>query len=312
LSRLTHNEGKNGQVPDSGARLLRAYQSLEGLSCGDAFGQRFFGKKEIVQPLIRQRVLPSPPWLFTDDTMMALSVVSTLEKHERIEPSDLALSFATNYDPSRGYGPAMHGLLARIREGNPWRSEAQALFGGQGSFGNGSAMRVAPVGAYFADDLGAVVEQAELSAVTTHGHSEAVAGAIAVALAAGIAWQYRGSEVPDHTEFLEQVYQKTPASEVRRGIRKALELPRETSMDLAVAMLGNGFNVTAQDTVPFALWVAASHLDDYEEALWATVSGLGDRDTTCAIVGGIVVMCAGLESIPKQWVKHREPISPIS
>lgn len=49
-------------------------------------------------------------------------------------------------------------------------------------------------------------------------------------------------------------------------------------------------------------------MDDYEEALRQTVSVLGDRDTTCAIVGGIVVMYAGLESIPKVWWEKREPI----
>jgi ADP-ribosylglycohydrolase len=42
--------------------------------------------------------------------------------------------------------------------------------------------------------------------------------------------------------------------------------------------------------------------------MWTTVTGLGDRDTTCAIVGGIVVMSAGLDSIPKQWLEHREPL----
>jgi ADP-ribosylglycohydrolase len=63
-------------------RLSRAYQSLEGLSCGDAFGERFFLPEEIVLPLIRQRALPAPPWLFTDDTAMALSIVSTLLKIE--------------------------------------------------------------------------------------------------------------------------------------------------------------------------------------------------------------------------------------
>ena len=66
--------------------------------------------------------------------------------------------------------------------------------------------------------------------------------------------------------------------------------------------------MTAPDTVPFALWCAARHLSNYEAALWATVSGLGDRDTTCAIVGGIVVMYAGVESIPSEWLEHREQI----
>ena len=66
--------------------------------------------------------------------------------------------------------------------------------------------------------------------------------------------------------------------------------------------------VTAQDTVPFALWSAACHLNEYEEALWATVSGLGDRDTTCAMVGGVVVMHTGVQSIPKEWMDWCEPI----
>src|SRR5262245_63984537 len=66
--------------------------------------------------------------------------------------------------------------------------------------------------------------------------------------------------------------------------------------------------LTAPGTVPFALWCAAQHLDDYEEALWLTVSGLGDRDTTCAIAGGIVACCTGAEGIPAAWRAAREPL----
>ena len=67
--------------------------------------------------------------------------------------------------------------------------------------------------------------------------------------------------------------------------------------------------VTSPDTVPFALWCAARHIDNYEEALWATVSGLGDRDTTCAIVGGVVVLATGRTSIPRTWLNAREPLA---
>ncbi len=139
-------------------RLARAYESLEGLCCGDAFGERFFVGEEMALSLINGKAIPAPPWKFTDDTMMAISIVSTLEEHGEINQDHLAMSFARNYDSTRGYGPAMHGLLASIRQRRGhWREEAQALFGGQGSFGNGSAMRVAPLGAYFADDLDMVV-----------------------------------------------------------------------------------------------------------------------------------------------------------
>ncbi|SRR6266851_948218 len=291
-------------------RLARAYQSLEGLSCGDAFGERFFVREETALSMIGQKAIPAPPWKFTDDTMMAISIVSTLEEHAEINQNHLARSFAENYDSSRGYGPAMHELLWKIKQGERhWRDEARGLFGGQGSFGNGSAMRVAPLGAYFADDLDAVVEQAERSSATTHCHPEGVAGAIAVALASAVASQYKNSsEFPSAPEFLERIQQRTPTSDVRRGIQKAADLPQDTPVHAAVSVLGNGAMVTAQDTVPFALWSSACHLNDYQEALWATVSGLGDRDTTCAIVGGIVVMCAGVESIPQEWLNCREPI----
>ena len=290
-------------------RLARAYQSLEGLCCGDAFGERFFVGEELALSLIKQKAVPRPPWGFTDDTMMAISVVSTLEENAEIDQDHLAKSFARNYDPSRGYGPAMHELLASIRQGGHWRHEAKALFGGQGSFGNGSAMRVAPLGAYFADDLDMVVDQAERSAVTTHCHREAVVGAIAVALATALAWQYgNSSQSPSAAEFLQQIHQRTPPSEVRKGIQRAIDFPQGIAVQTVASALGNGSRVTAQDTVPFALWSAACHLDDYQDALWATVSGLGDRDTTCAIVGGVVVMHTGVRGIPKEWLDCREPI----
>jgi ADP-ribosylglycohydrolase len=183
------------------------------------------------------------------------------------------------------------------------------LFDGQGSFGNGSAMRVAPLGAYLADDVQSIPEQAKLSAEATHCHPEAAAGAIAVALASAAAWRFRqAGRLPGPAEFLERIAAWTPASAVRRGIEKAARLPLGTSIDQAVAELGNGKIVSCPDTVPFALWSAACHLASYEDALWATVRGLGDRDTTCAIVGGIVVMYAGAHSIPRAWLDSREPI----
>ncbi len=67
----------------------------------------------------------------------------------------------------------------------------------------------------------------------------------------------------------------------------------------------------AQDTVPFCLWSAARHLGDFEEAMWATVSGLGDRDTTCAIVGGILA-AGGEAQIPPAWVAARESLATFS
>lgn len=302
--------------------LDRARTSLEGLSVGDAFGERFFVQPNLVELLIARRIVPDgdwglgresspePMWPFTDDTNMALSVYACLAERGEIDSDWLAVDFAARYDPYRGYGAAMHGYLARIRDGADWRVEAPRLFGGHGSFGNGAAMRVAPVGAYFADDLDAVVENARRSAEVTHAHPEGVAGAIAVAVASAWAWRLRQiPPLPRERDFLDLVLPLVPESEVREGVLRARDLASGTLARRAASVLGSGDRVSAQDTVPFALWCAGLHLDNYEEALWLTVSGLGDRDTTCAIVGGIVASHSGVEGIPSKWLNKREPIA---
>jgi ADP-ribosylglycohydrolase len=297
-------------APDSSTRLNRAIQSLHGLSCGDAFGERFFVPTEMARLLIAQRTIPSKPWRYTDDTAMAISIAEILEEFGEINAERLAESFGRRFlaDPHRGYGPAMHALLPELATAPAsWKDLAPLLFNGKGSFGNGAAMRAAPIGAYFADDPEAVIRQAKLSAQITHSHSEGIAGAIAVALAAGLACRSESPTISAQ-QFLQEIFERTPVSQVRSGIARALELARDTTVEKAVEILGNGANISAQDTVPFCLWVAAHNLHNYEDALWTTVTGLGDRDTTCAIVGGIVVMSAGDQSIPWNWLDAREPL----
>ncbi len=293
----------------TGDRFTRAIHSLQGLSCGDAFGERFFLHPDVARSLISQRALPTAPWPYTDDTVMTVAIAEILEEFGEIKQEELAESFGRHYmaDKQRGYGPAMHSLLPDLaRTPSLWKGMSKSLFNGKGSFGNGAAMRVAPIGAYFADDLALLVRQAGLSAGVTHSHPEGVAGAIAVALGAGLAARHLENQLsPD--DFLLGVLERTPESDVKRGIKVAIALVGNASLEVAVAELGSGARVSAQDTVPFCLWVAAHHLDSYEEALWTTVSGLGDRDTTCAIVGGIVAMSAGPKSIPPSWLESCEP-----
>ncbi len=284
----------------------RARLSLEGLSIGDAFGERYFVHPDHVARFIEMRALPGMRvWPWTDDTAMALSIVEQLDAAGAIDEDALAQRFADRYraEPDRGYGPGAHTILTAIAEGTPWRESAGAAFGGLGSYGNGSAMRVAPIGAYFADDLDRVVTEAAASSLPTHMHPEAVAGAIAVAVAAALA----GSTSLRGHALLEAVRVHVPESEVRRGIGEAIELGLVTNPEVAASVLGNGAKVSCPDTVPFSLWCASQHVDDMEEALWNTVAGLGDRDTTCAIVGGIVALRVGAERFPS-FHDRREPL----
>jgi ADP-ribosylglycohydrolase len=171
-------------------------------------------------------------------------------------------------------------------------------------------MRVAPVGAYFADDLGRVVEEARASAEPTHAHPEAKAGAVAVAVAAAVAVRMgQASLERDPRMLFGESLRCTPDGETRRGIEVASRISLDCDVRTVVSAVGNDSRVIAQDTVPLCLWCAARHLDNYEAAMWTTVTALGDRDTTCAIVGGIVALSVGLDGIPEPWRHAREPLS---
>lgn len=290
-------------------RLSRARCALEGLSIGDSLG----GYSEFISPSalerrVKTRWLPEPPWRYTDDTNMALSIFNVLRQHEGIDQDALAASFVEHYERGRKSRPGTRHLLRQIREGKPWREASEDMFVGRGSYGNGSAMRVPPVGAYFADDLEAVSAHARLSAEVTHIHPEGIAGAVAVAVATAQAYKLKGQPIPVRSQFIDSLLPHIPDSEVRDGAVHARELPEGTSVAEAAAALGNGTRVTCQDTVPFVLWCAGEKMGNYEEAIWFTISGGGDTDTTCAMVGGIVVMYTGPEAIPTTWLKKRETL----
>jgi len=288
---------------------MLAKTSLLGLSIGDAFGETFFGEEEIITSRIHQRELQVGDWFFTDDTVMSIGIFNILSKHNKIEQDQLAREFADNYllDNYRGYGGTAHSILKDLAGGKHWKEVSSRAFDGMGSMGNGAAMRSGPIGAYFHEHVEKVIEQATLAAEVTHFHNEAVAGAIAVALAASICTRagLSGKSLPAK-EFFDFVVVNMPESDIKYKIRKAATLPRNYDIRTIVSILGNGIKLTAQDTIPFALWCAGNHTDNFEEAIWTAVSGLGDRDTIAAIVGSIVALVAGENTIPEQWVKQAE------
>jgi ADP-ribosylglycohydrolase len=292
--------------PDSspGGCLERALASVRGLAVGDALGSQFFVPANY--PLLKRRELPPGPWQWTDDTEMACSVVAVLAAHQRIDQDALAQSFAAHHDFDRGYGPAVNRLLRLVREGGDWRELAATLFNGQGSWGNGAAMRIAPLGAWYADDAEQATHQAEISAYPTHQHREAVAGAMAVAAAAALAAAPDGP--PGAEALLDGVIALVPArSAVGAGLRRARDMLDYGDAGTVAAVLGCGRRTSAHDTVPFALWSAARSLGDFEGAFWTTAEAGGDVDTTCAIVGG--VLASGKAGAPPAaWARSTEAL----
>lgn len=296
-------------------RLARALLALDGLSVGDAFGQHVLRGPEPAWKVYARRIVPPGPWRHSDDTAMASVLVEHLAAHGTVERDLLATAFARRFErePDRGYGAVAHWILARIAQGEDWRTVTRTPYQGTGSMGNGAAMRVAPVAAWFADDEREAARAAAASAEVTHAHPEGIAGAVAVAAASVFAWRARRDPAKAKAkEMLGFVAAQTPDGRVREGLREAARRTDATPADAAKA-LGDGSDVTAPDTVPYAVWCAATALGSYEDAMWRCASGLtsegADRDTVLAIVGGVVALAVGAAGISAAWRAAREALA---
>jgi ADP-ribosylglycohydrolase len=278
-------------------RLALALESLAGLSVGDALGaQHFVARVDLADP-------PPAPWPWTDDTEEACCLVAVLAEGD-FDRDAFADLLGRYHDPYRGYGPGAVVMLREIREGLPWPIAAAAAFDGEGSAGNGAAMRAAPLGAWHADSLAHAAAQGARAAEVTHAHAEGIDGGVAVAVAAAAA--AAGRLDGQRPELLATVATHTPAGHLRDALVEARRIGGGVAE--AAYELGNGTRSLARDTVPFALWVADRFLDDYPAAIGACVEAGGDVDTTCAIAGGVVAAYTGLDGVPPSWLSAREPL----
>ena len=106
--------------------------------------------------------------------------------------------------------------------------------------------------------------------------------------------------------MLAWVISQLEPSEVRERLEWASSYDAETWPFTVASQVGCGEQISAQDTVPFCLWMAATFIDDYSEAMWTTARIGGDIDTNCAIIGGIVAMSVGRQGIDDKWIASRE------
>jgi len=289
-------------------KLLLASKSLKGISIGDAFGESFFGEESLIKTHIHQRIIPESSLDFTDDTIMTIAVFKSLEKFGKINQYFLAEEFTKNYylDINRGYGPSMHQYFRAIKSGENWKDVSYSKFEGQGSMGNGGAMRAALIGAYFYDDLVQLKQNAELSCEVTHANKEAIEGTKAIALAAAFAVQEKVGLIQlNQQDFVQRIQNELDDSDMKSKLNKVLYLDGNPSVKLLVKTLGNGIKMTVQDTVPIVIWMLSRYRNNFEECLWNIVSALGDRDTTCAMAGGISILCCGENTIP-DWTNNVE------
>lgn len=240
------------------AKLTPRELVVIGAICGDTIGSAY----EFHPVKSTDFTLLSSWSRFTDDTVCTVAVADAIMGDMDFTSS--LQSWCRKY-PRAGYGGAFRKWI---------RSESPAPYN---SWGNGSAMRVSPAGAW-ANSMEEALALAEDSAKVTHNHPEGIKGAQATAAAIYGALNGMSKE------------------EIKNCIEA--NFGYDLSRDYAEIQPGYSFDVSCQGSVPEAI-IAFLNGTDYESTVRLAVAMGGDADTMAAIAGGIAAAYYG--EIP-QWI----------
>ena len=279
--------------------------SLLGTAVGDALGAPFEGWHRVGIEEIKSVAEKRDVLIYTDDTHMMIGVAESLIRCKGFDGEDMARTFVKNYEvePFRGYGPGPPSIFRLIRSGEPWDKAAQRLYGG-GSYGNGSAMRVAPIGVFYHDRLDKLKKISHKSSQITHAHNLGKEGAALQAYAIALATNLEPSLSFSRSDFLEKLSTYVEQDIYQQRLKKVLALLTEQNKGKIVAELGNG--IEAFNSVPTAIFSFLLHHDSFSEAVLYAVSLGGDTDTIGAMTGAISGAYLGIESIPDSWKEKLE------
>lgn len=294
-------------MADRSAKFIGA---LIGTAVGDALGAQREGAsgfKELYE--IGPR--------YTDDTAMTIGVAESLIEAKGFHYFHMAERFIRNYEqePWRRYGSSPPRVFRMMKSGRlGFGMLDRDIFPG-GSFGNGAAMRVAPVGLLYHDDPATLREIACQTASITHSHELALEGAALQACAVALAVRTDPGAVRVN-EFLGTLRMFTKPGPYQEKLKTVIRLieagPDRTGRTDVVRQLGNG--VQAVNSVPTAIYCFLAN-PDFESAVIYAVSLGGDADTIGAMTGAIAGACHGINRIPARWkitVENREYIETLA
>lgn len=267
-----------------------------GTAIGDALGRPVEGHPQVSESYVEEIRSGPRSMIYTDDTAMTIWLVESLLAVGEFDGADMSMRFAEGYqrEPRRGYGANVIDVFSRVLRGFEWSETARSQFGGSGSYGNGAAMRVAPVAMWEYQDIEATVRLARQTAEVTHTHPVGVEGAMIQAVGAGHALR----DDFDADVLLGDLDVRVN-TEIFRSKLGALPTALERSDDdYARSHLGNG--VSAGNSVVTALYCFLVS-EDFEDSVVRAVRIGGDTDTIAAMTGALAGARYGGSQIPEMW-----------
>ncbi|XP_076308294.1 ADP-ribosylhydrolase ARH3-like isoform X2 [Tachypleus tridentatus] len=306
---------------------------LVGSLLGDCLGAPFEGDFPVSKTVLTKyftNVLTNesdkgPLKPYTDDTAMTRSVAQSLIERRMLDCQDMAKRFTEEYfkQPKRGYGFNVVDVFKALKARNYDNvfQPAKELFSGCGSYGNGAAMRVAPVALFcYKQDKETLIKMARQSAQITHAHPNGYNGAILQALAVHEALKADPGSNLDPFSFIDSLLTNMESvegateGEDEKPYCKSLNVikhilrPEDKDMtpEEVAVLLGN--NISALKSVPTAVYVFLKNLEtsessEYENPFVRTmhfsISLGGDTDTIASMAGSIAGAFYGTNGIPE-------------
>lgn len=271
---------------------------MVGTAIGDCLGRPVEGLRAVPDSYIDELIERETPLLYSDDTVLTMALAESLLACDGFSGEEMADRFVREWtaEPQRGYGSNVVLAFSKVRRGIPWDEAARRQFGGDGSYGNGGAMRVAPVALWAYPDLEETVRLAQETSTVTHTHPVGVEGAVIQAVAAHHA--LRDEFSPD--ALLADLDRLIETERFRAKMDALHDCLERRDDERARLRLGNW--VAADRSVLTALY-AFLVATDFETAIRRAIGLGGDTDTIGAMAGAVAGARWGLGQIPKEWLR---------
>lgn len=300
----------------------RCIGALLGCACGDILGANveFRSRQEIIMEQGRLRDFMSGPrhplGVFTDDTEMTLAVAVNLNHRGGIWAKSCADSYATFYGshPRRAYGPSTTKIMEALLYGADYLKTGKSVIP-DGSFANGGAMRIAPIGlAYRNASRETLYKAVRLALLPTHVHPEGIDGAFIQALAVAqlCKWDLREGFITKEN-LLYVLLEAVRTERMRKrllSVGQALKEHWHDSKFLSETCepneYGDTFQIHAADAVASCLWAFLNNVNRPEQAIIHAVSLGGDTDTIGAMTGALAGSLHGASFLPSRWLEAME------
>ena len=301
---MTEGTSADGERPSVPGLKDKFRGALVGAAVGDALGAPFEGATSVRWAEVERLEREPGPLRYTDDTHMTLGVARSLVDRRGFDGDHMASLLARNYreEPWRGYGAGPPQVFHLLIQGVPWDQSGRSLFGGSGSYGNGAAMRIAPVALLGFHDMELVVYLARQTAVITHAHELGIEGAVLQACSIALALRQQSSGPIDRCAFLDSLSEHVRSGVYRQKLERARCLLARGEPDgqrSVIAQLGNG--ISAFESVPTAIYVFLRKSESFKDIVTYAIGLGGDTDTIASMAGALGGAYLGLTAIPEVW-----------